>query len=186
MAVLPEPQRAEPEQRQPRKRDCADEQCFGPTPSQHPAQSHACGSEWIDFLACRNAAASPSANARCTSLFGALKPRCSYASHTQAASPIATVTPKAAAALSAPAARLPITGTSLSISRSAYLSKKPARAPPPTAPLNRPKVRGVHPRLVAPGQRLQHRRDHAGETADPDNRDRNRASAGRRHAAAID
>ena len=39
--------------------------------------------------------------------------------------------------------------------------------------------------LIAPRQRLQHRRNYTRQTADPDDRDWNSAGAGRRRAAAI-
>ena len=75
---------------------------------------------------------------------------------------------------------------SLSISRRPYLSVHQASAPPPTAPLNWPKVLRRPRHLVADRQRPQHHRDDAGETADADDRDRDGAGAGRRGAAAVD
>jgi hypothetical protein len=55
-----------------------------------------------------------------------------------------TVTANAAAALNTPAATVPISGMSLSISRKPYLMVHQVSAPPPTAPLNWAKVPGVH------------------------------------------
>jgi hypothetical protein len=67
------------------------------------SESHARSPEyrlaWL--LAYRSPAASPSAKATRTSLSGADRSRRRYASQTQAASPMPTVTPKAAAALGA-------------------------------------------------------------------------------------
>ena len=132
------------------------------------------------LAAYRSPAASPSAKARRTSLSGAIRPRRRYASQTQAASPMPTVTPKTAAALSTPAATPPNIGTSLRSSRKPYL-----RSPPD----ERASAHGAaelcegswRPRYAVAGrQRTQREGEDTGETAHADERDWNstRSSGG--------